>query len=859
MFVLNHACFLETSRTILAKPPALLTKKEGILWFNITKREWLCMMNSIPRVEPKVLGTENISQLQKLRHKGSAAIKSMLLNKGWLYFFVGFLLGRAVILSVVSPFAVAFLATMWFIHREKTVKSMFAVIAGALSYSVVHSLFITLAMIVFILLAGLFKKVKNQQLVLPIIVFSSTAAARICIYSFTDQLSSYEWMLVVVEGVLGTVLVLIFMQSIPLLSPKRYRPALKNEEVVCMIILIASILTGTIGWTIYDASMEQIFSRYFVLILAYVGGAAIGSTVGVVAGLILSLANVANLYQMSLLAFSGLLGGLLKEGKKPGVAVGLFVGTFLIGIYGDSATLIPSIIESSFAIGFFLITPGSWFKRISRYIPGTEEYTNEQEQYLQKVRNVTAKRVEQFSDVFEALSKSFATTEIASPDNDELKRETDFFLSQVTEKTCQTCFMKERCWQKQFDTTYSLMEEMKDDIADGNEPNRRVSREFENYCVKSKKVVDAMKEEISYFNANQKLKQQVMESKRLVADQLQGVSEVMEDFAKEILKERQMHEQQELQIVHALKQLGIQLEKLDVYGLEKGNVDIEMTMTFYDYHGEGSKLIAPVLSEILNEMVIVKQEEISPFPNGYSYLAFGSAKEFVVETGAANAAKGGGLISGDSYTTIELGAGKFAMAISDGMGNGKRAREESMETLRLLQQILQTGIPEKVAIKSINSILSLRSTDEIFATLDLAVIDLHNAFVRFLKIGSTPSFIKRGDQLIKVEASNLPMGIVQEFDVDIVSDQLMSGDLLIMMSDGIFDGPKDVENTDVWLKRKIREMKTDDPQEMADLLLEEVIRTRSGEIVDDMTVLVTKVVKNSPKWANVPVYGEKAQ
>src|SRR5690625_5912080 len=111
-----------------------------------------------------------------------------------------------------------------------------------------------------------------------------------------------------------------------------------------------------------------------------------------------------------------------------------------------------------------------------------------------------------------------------------------------------------------------------------------------------------------------------MDSKQLVADQLQGVSEVMEDFAKEILKEREHHEQQEVQIVHALKRMGIEIEKLDVFQLEKGNVDIEMTVSFYNYHGEASKLIAPVLSDILNEMIIVKEEEISPFPNGYCYL-----------------------------------------------------------------------------------------------------------------------------------------------------------------------------------------------------------------------------------------------
>ena len=48
-----------------------------------------------------------------------------------------------------------------------------------------------------------------------------------------------------------------------------------------------------------------------------------------------------------------------------------------------------------------------------------------------------------------------------------------------------------------------------------------------------------------------------------------------------------------------------------------------------------------------------------------------------METGIANAARGGGLISGDSYTLLELGTGKYAMAISDGMGKGKRAREAS--------------------------------------------------------------------------------------------------------------------------------------------------------------------------------------
>ncbi len=109
---------------------------------------------------------------------------------------------------------------------------------------------------------------------------------------------------------------------------------------------------------------------------------------------------------------------------------------------------------------------------------------------------------------------------------------------------------------------------------------------------------------------------------------------------------------------------------------------------------------------------------------------------------------------------LSLGSGKYAIAISDGMGNGERAHLESNETLQLLQKVFQSGIEETVAIKSVNSVLSLRTTDEIFSTLDLAMIDLQDASTKFLKIGSIPSFIKRGKTSMKVEASNLPMGMI---------------------------------------------------------------------------------------------------
>ncbi|MFC4389323.1 stage II sporulation protein E [Gracilibacillus marinus] len=806
-------------------------------------------MNTYTEQKPKTMMWKNRLPYNWSERNWMKWWQYFMIERGFMLALLGFLLGRAVILSTLSPFAIAFIVSVWFLRRDKLFSLIIFSIIGACTYSIMHGVYLVLSIAVMYFLHIIVSYIHNKERVLPFVAFISSFLPRLSIYAWEDNLTYVQWALAFVEGVLAFVLLLIFMQSLPLLSPKRYKPTLKNEEIVCFIILLASVLTGFIGLTIYGAQLEQVLARYLVLLLALIGGAAIGSTVGVVAGLILSLASITNLFQMSLLAFAGLLGGLLKEGRKLAVSIGLLISTLLISLYGNTtADIIIAFMESTLAIILFLCTPNRLIKKVARYIPGTIEYAQEQEQYLQKVRNVTAHRVERFSNVFKALSHSFEVNSNQLKDED---IEIDYYLSNVAEKTCQTCFKKETCWVKDFDQTYDLMKQVKDELDQSDTLNKITQFKFNDHCIKSNRVMETMKQELSFLQANQQLRRQVLESRRFVADQLKGVSDVMTNFAQEILKEKENHEQQEIEIVAALKHVGIELEKLDVYRLEKGNVDIEMVIAFTHYHGEATKLIAPILSDILDETVVVVTEDISPIVKGHSFFTFGSARKYVVTTGVAHAAKGGGLVSGDSYKAMELGAGHYALAISDGMGNGDRAHEESTETLRLLQQILESGLHEQVAIKSINSILSLRTNEEIYATLDLAMIDLHHAAVRFLKIGSSPSYIIRSDVTESIEASNLPIGIIQEFEVEVVTTQLNPGDYIVMMSDGIFEGPKHIENVDLWIKRKLREIESKDPQEIADLILEEVIRTQAGNIEDDMTVLVAQVEKNQPKWAPI--------
>ncbi|MEO2077200.1 MAG: stage II sporulation protein E [Bacillus sp. (in: firmicutes)] len=788
-------------------------------------------------------------------------LESFFIKKGFLLLLVGFLLGRALILAKLTPFCLPFFASVYLIKRDRAPLALIGLTVGAATISLANAASTFIITILFLAIFRISRKwLTNEMRAIPFFVGIILGIGKLAeAFVLTKQLTLYDLMMVGVQASLAFILTLIFLQSIPLLTLNKRRQLLKTEEIVCLIIMLASIMTGTIGWKVYDLSIEHIMSRYLVLVFSFIAGATVGSTVGVVTGLIFSLASVSSFYHMSLLAFSGVLGGLLKEGKKIGVSAGLMIATLLIGMYGEGGgSILLTVLETTAAIFLFLLTPQALTSRLAKYIPGTPEHTAEQQKYMRKMRDVTAQRVSQFSSVFHALSKSFSKMEV-QPDENEHDREMDYFMSNVTERTCQTCFKKEQCWAKNFNTTYAYMEEIihEMDQNDGN-VSPRLSREWDKHCTRSKKVFETIGQELTFFQANQKLKKQVQESRKLVADQLLGVSEVMENFAKEIQRERENHHKQEELIMDALQDFGIHIEQVEIYSLEQGNVDIEMSVPFCNGHGECEKLIAPMLSDILGETIIVNKEECATYPAGFCHVTFRSNKAFTVETGVAHAAKDGGLVSGDSYSTIELGLGKYAIAISDGMGNGERAHYESKETLQLLQKILQSGIEEKVAIKSVNSILSLRTTDEIFSTLDLAMIDLKNASAKFLKIGSTPSFIKRGNKVIKIQASNLPMGIIQEFDVDVVSEQLKAGDLLIMMSDGVFEGPKHVENYDLWMKRKVQELQTDDPQEVADLIMEEVIRSRSGLIEDDMTVTVAKIKHNTPKWASIPVYKKNA-
>lgn len=764
---------------------------------------------------------------------------------------MAFLLGRATILDDLAPFAVAYFAVIYYIRNDLVPWVAIALFAGSFLSHHGNAGYIITELIIFLLIQKAMEKFERSDIsLIPVITFTSVFLVQLFAYLVQSGLTWYTFMMTGVEALLSFILTMIFIQALPIMSQSRKKYNLKHEELICLMILLASVMTGTVGWSISGISVEHTFSRYLILLFALVGGAPLGASVGVIAGLILSLADIQAVYQMSLLAFAGLLAGLLKEGGKLAVALGMLLGCSILTVYvGDQSSIISSTWESAAAVALFLLTTKDMVQTLAKYVPGTQENMKTHYDYAKRVRDITASRVEQFSEVFRQLSKSFMQL---SAEGEEQKRdeEVGHFMNAVANRTCASCYKRKNCWDTQFYPTYKFMTDMMSQIESNETFDKRdIFPEWKKSCSKTEQVLEVMKQQYGMYRHDLQWKRQILESRQLVSDQLTGVSQVMEDLAKEIKREGQELFLQEEQIRSALEELGLSIYAIDVINLEEGNVEIEIIHQYTKGFDECRKIIAPLLSDILGEHIAVKKEEFSEKNEGYCTVTFGSAKEYEVETGIAGAAKGGDILSGDSFSTVELGNGKFVVALSDGMGNGERARAESSTALTILQQLLASGMDEKLAIKSVNSVLLLRSPDEMYATVDMALVDLYSAFTTFLKIGSTPSFIKRGTEVIPITANNLPVGILQDIDVDLISVQLHPGDVLIMMTDGIYDAPGYAVNKELWMKRVISEIDVDIPQQFADILLERIVRQQHGEIIDDMTVIVARIDRYRPEWS----------
>ena len=161
----------------------------------------------------------------------------------------------------------------------------------------------------------------------------------------------------------------------------------------------------------------------------------------------------------------------------------------------------------------------------------------------------------------------------------------------------------------------------------------------------------------------------------------------------------------------------------------------------------------------------------------------------------------------------------------------------------MLERLLTAGFDKDVSIKLINSTLAANTDEDMFATLDIEILDLFNGNMEYIKSSACPTYVKRGRNVQLLKEFSLPAGILDDMGLTVYDYDLQDGDILVMCTDGVIDSNKEFINKQVWLRYLLEDMETNDAQQIADIIIREAIDNDFGNQKDDMTVLVARVTK----------------
>src|SRR5699024_4228140 len=137
----------------------------------------------------------------------------------------------------------------------------------------------------------------------------------------------------------------------------------------------------------------------------------------------------------------------------------------------------------------------------------------------------------------------------------------------------------------------------------------------------------------------------------------------------------------------------------------------------------------------------------------------------------------------------------------------------------------------------------MNTNEEIFATLDIVIIDLFNGKVEFIKNGACPTYIKNGKNVQIVKSLSLPAGILKDINLTVYDKDIINQDILVMCSDGIIDSNVEYKNKELWVKYLLEDIETTSAQKIADLIINESVDNNYGMIKDDMSLIVCKILK----------------
>ncbi|HOJ12001.1 MAG TPA: SpoIIE family protein phosphatase [Clostridiales bacterium] len=682
----------------------------------------------------------------------------------------------------------------------------------------------------------------------------------------------YELLMAFFQAFIVFVIVFIIKKSFVLIDETRLGNSFTNEELISIAITGALVLSGFGDVKIFGFGLKNVICIFTILMFSFRCGSAAGATVGVVAGLILSMSSTMAPLIIGCYAFCGLLSGVFRNLGKVGTSLGFFMGNTVLTLYlNGSIEALIYLKEIILAVAIFMIIPQKFILKIPESFGASPNTSMNEAIFSLRSKDVIVEKLNKFSRTFMEVSKTF--NEISPVKAVVNKHDVSTMLDRVADRICKDCSLCLHCWDKNFYSTYQVMFKLveklehKGFIEADDIPGYFISR-----CERINDFITIVNNMYEIFKVDMMWKNRLGENRSLVSKQLEELSKAISGLAEEIEYDTGFKTEVENTLVYMLKREGIKDAQVLAFENKHGKYEVSIS-----YKGcEGEKKCTNIINKIVSDVIGRKMirdsfgcnKTISAYSNNIninnininntnsnninSYnncvLRFIEEETYSITTGVAYVSKYDeryeSMVNGDNYTFINAKDGKFVTALSDGMGSGEKASFQSRTTISLIEQFMETGFDKDITVKLINSILALNASDDYFSTIDLSVIDLNNGITEFVKIGAAPTYIKRNDRVEVVKTASLPAGILGNMEVELVKKTLSDGDMLIMLSDGILDAFENSgqEKERTFLKY-VDEVRSINPQTVADKILDEAYKRSDSKPKDDMTVIVAKFWK----------------
>ncbi|MFL0195152.1 stage II sporulation protein E [Clostridium sp. WILCCON 0269] len=755
------------------------------------------------------------------------------------YCLSGFLVARVMMVNLMAPFGIAFFISMALCERKKP--ALAAGVGTLLGYVSIYGnvKYLPSYCIVTVTLTSLnyifndIAKVKKLILLFSF-TFLEFLAYKFFIVKFSLGVAAFNSMF---EVMCIFPLYFIINYSIICFNQLKTRHLYSSEEIISMSITTSLIIAGTWGTVIQGLSVRNIIALTFILILGYVKGSASGAAGGIAMGAIIGVTSNDMMTYVSVYGLCGLISGLFRETGKWMSGAGYIIGFAVLKMYSNIGSQFK-IIEVIISCIIYFIIPQNIYRRMELELDWQKKQERLKENYADKIKSIFMHRLDSFSHVLTDISS--VLSRLANNDKLTMKNKSSALVENLADRVCSSCDMNNMCWRRETFYTYNAFLEL---IQNYQDNKKYIPEELQKKCTRRTLLLKNTREIVNNYIVNEVWRSRLGECRELLASQIGNMGRTVGEIVQDLSSDIRFNPSVENNIRRILNKNNIHYKDIFCFNDKNAHLVINLSMEACGGRQDCIKKVLPLINNVTGKLMGLSKDNCDiNFSSNSCNIAFEETPKYHIITHVISECKHGEKYNGDSYSFGKLPDGTYMTIISDGMGSGPLAGEESNAAVELIERFAKAGFNKMTAINTVNSIMSIKfAEDEKFSTLDLSSINLYKGEVDFMKVGATASFIKRGDDIIIIKSKTLPIGILDKPDVDIISKSVINGDFIIMVSDGIIDYNSEAAGNFQWMIEFLRELDCTEPKDMCEKIINKSKELSGGKVKDDMTVIVEKV------------------